>query len=67
MISILSCTAAAIIINNTSDGIIEDYKNKFGSEVFIQADQKKQDQILASGKYNPRDFHIPNDVYEKLA
>lgn len=67
MISILSCTAAAIIINNTSDGIIEDYKNKFGSEVFIQADQKKQDQILASGKYNPSDFHIPNDVYEKLA
>lgn len=67
MIAILSCTAVAIIINNTSDGIIEDYKNKFGSEVFIQANQKKQDQMLASGKYDPSAFNISNDVYEKLA
>lgn len=67
MIAILLCTAAAIIINNTSDGIIEDYKNRFGSEVFIQANQKKQDQLLTSGKYNPSDFNISNDVYEKLA
>lgn len=67
MVAILSCTAVAIIINSTSDGIIEDYKNKFGSEVFIQANQKKQDEMLASGKYNPADFNIPNEVYEKLA
>ena len=67
IIAVLSCTAAAIIINSTSDGIIEDYKNKFGSEVFIQANQEKQNQLLSSGKYDPSDFNISNDVYEKLA
>lgn len=67
MIAILSCTAVAIIINSTSDGIIEDYKNKFGSEVFIQANQEKQNQMLANGNYNPKDFNIANAVYESLS
>lgn len=67
MIAILSCTAVAMIINNTSDHMIEDFKNKFGSEVFIQTNQQKQEQLLANGKYDPSDFNIPNDVYEKLA
>ena len=46
---------------------LEDYKNKFGSEVFIQANQEKQNQLLSSGKYDPSDFNISNDVYEELA
>lgn len=67
MIAILSCTAVSIIINITADRMIEDYKNKFGSEVFIQANQKKQDEMISKGEYNPEAYNIPNDVYEKLA
>lgn len=67
MVAILSCTAVAIIINSTSDGIIEEYKNKFGSEVFIQTNQEKQNELLSSGKYDPKDFNIANEVYEKLS
>lgn len=67
MIAILSCTAISIIINTTAKGIIEDYKNKFGSEVFIQANQEKQNEKIASGTYNPKDFNISNQVYEELS
>lgn len=67
MIAILSCTAISIIITTTSNGIIEDYKNKFGSEVFIQANQEKQNEKIANGTYNPKDFNIANEVYEALA
>lgn len=67
MIAILSCTAISIIINTTANGIIEDYKNKFGSEVFIQANQEKQNEKISKGTYNPEDFNISNEVYEELA
>lgn len=67
MIAILSCTAISIIINTTANGIIDDYKNKFGSEVFIQANQEKQTEKMNSGTLNPSDYTIPNNVYEDLA
>lgn len=67
MVAILSCTAISIIINTTANGIIEDYKNKFGSEVFIQANQEKQNEKISKDTYNPEDFNISNEVYEELA
>ncbi|MDU1413629.1 MAG: FtsX-like permease family protein [Clostridium sp.] len=67
MIAILSCTAISIIINTTANGIIEDYKNKFGSEVFIQANQEKQNEKINKGNFDEKDFIIPNNVYEELA
>lgn len=36
--AILLTSAVSIIINTTTDAIIEDYKNRFGSEVFINVD-----------------------------
>lgn len=67
MAATLSCTAVAVIINSTSDGVIEDYKTRFGSEVFIQANQDKQNEMLSGGKYDPSAFNISNEVYERLA
>lgn len=67
MVAILSCTAISIIINTTANGIIEDYKNKFGSEVFIQANQEKQNEKINKGNFDEKDFIIPNNVYEELA
>ncbi|MGL5869349.1 ABC transporter permease, partial [Clostridium chrysemydis] len=67
MIAILSSTAVAIIINTTSNGIIQDYKNRFGSEVFIQPNQKKSDELIKEGKMEELYKGTPNDIKEKIA
>lgn len=67
MTGILSCVAISIIITTAANKMIENYKENFGSEVFIQANQEKQNEKIANGTYNPKDFNIPSSVYEKLA
>ncbi|WP_125152661.1 ABC transporter permease [Clostridium rectalis] len=67
MIAILSCVAISIIINTTSDDIINSYKNKFGSEVFIQANREKIEEKINSGDTKVLDEGIPNEILEKLS
>ncbi|SHJ18567.1 putative ABC transport system permease protein [Clostridium amylolyticum] len=41
ILAMLTATAVSMIINTTTSAIIEDYKNRFGSEVYIQTDVEK--------------------------
>ncbi|WP_194191215.1 ABC transporter permease [Clostridium chrysemydis] len=62
MIATLSCTAVSVIINTTSNGIIQDYKNSYGSEVFIQPNQEKVDELSKKGDMEELYKGIPTDV-----
>ncbi|MBW6411000.1 ABC transporter permease [Clostridium weizhouense] len=66
-IAILSCTAISVIINTASNQIIQDYKNKFGSEVFIQQNEKKMQEKMQKGDMSGLSDGISNDIKEKLA
>ena len=35
------CVVTALMINNTSSGIIDDYRTRFGSEVVLSPNQEK--------------------------
>ena len=50
-------TTVSIVINNTTNGIINDYKNRFGSEVSINIDMNKLD---FSSQETMMEFEIPN-------
>ena len=50
-------TTVSIVINNTTKGIIEDYKSRFGSEVSIDIDMNKLDFSSSEGIM---EFEIPN-------
>ncbi|NFN88134.1 ABC transporter permease [Clostridium sporogenes] len=67
MTAILSCVAISVIINTTSSEIIKSYKDKFGSEVYIQTDMKKLKEAMQSGKFNPnKGTGITNDLIRDL-
>lgn len=68
MIAILSCVAISVIINTTSSEIIKDYKNRFGSEVFIQPDQEKMmEKVQKEGNNSMESIRPTNDLLEKLS
>ena len=49
ILAIIATSAVALIINNTSNGIIDNYKERFGSEVVITYDyQRLQEQMQSS-------------------
>ncbi|KOR23848.1 ABC transporter permease [Clostridium sp. L74] len=67
MTAILSCVAISVIINTTSYQIIKSYKDKFGSEVYIQTDMKKLKEAMQSGKFDPnKGTGITNDLIRNL-
>lgn len=67
MIAILSCAAISVIINTASNEIINGYKNKFGSEVFIQSNQEKMQEKMKNGDMGSFDDSPSNELKEKLA
>lgn len=66
-IAILSCTAISVIINTTSNEIINDYKNRFGSEVFIQVNQEKMEEKMKNGDMGSFNDSPSNELKEKLS
>ena len=46
ILAIVATTVVSLMISNTANGIIDDYKNRFGSEVFISRDTSL---VMASG------------------
>ncbi|ENJ9655010.1 ABC transporter permease [Clostridium botulinum] len=68
MTAILSSVAISVIINITSSEIIKNYKDKFGSEVYIQTDREKLKEAIQSGKFDPnKGTGITNDLIRNLA
>lgn len=67
MIAILSCAAISVIINTASNEIINGYKDKFGSEVFIQSNQEKMQEKMNNGDMGSFDEGPSNELKEKLA
>ncbi|WP_195945593.1 ABC transporter permease [Paraclostridium bifermentans] len=68
MIAILSCVAISVVINTTSGEIIKDYKNRFGSEVFIQPDQEKiMEKVQEDGIESVESIRPKYDLLEKLS
>lgn len=66
ILAIVITTAISLIINTTTEKIINDYKNRFGSEVSIQLDIEKLISTNSSG--NSLDFNpITNEQYDKIA
>lgn len=60
ILAIIATTVISLIINNTARGIIDDYKNRFGSEVSISPDIEK---LMAQGQNGIRMSQIPPDMY----
>lgn len=68
MTAILSCTAISILINTTSGEIIKDYKNRFGSEVYIQPDlEKMMEKAQKDGRESIESIKPKYDLLEKLS
>ncbi|APQ97384.1 ABC transporter permease [Clostridium botulinum] len=68
MTAILSSVAISVIINITSSEIIKNYKDKFGSEVYIQTDREKLKEAIQNGKFDPnKGTGITNDLIRNLA
>lgn len=53
MLAMLTTTAVSIIINTTTGKIIEDYKTRFGSEVFMNLDPQETQKAVAKGERVP--------------
>ncbi|NEU04456.1 ABC transporter permease [Clostridium senegalense] len=66
-IAILSCTAISVIINTASNEMINGYKNRFGSEVFIQPNQEKMQEKMKNGDMESLNDSPSNDLKEKLS
>jgi len=60
ILAIIATTVVSLIINNTSSGIIDEYKNRFGSEVAISPDTEK---LMALGQNGRKMSQIPPDMY----
>ena len=61
---VIAATVVALIISNTSAGIIEDYRARFGSEVSLQPDMNKlreqmEAQVAQEGTGGPMRMRIP--------
>lgn len=68
MIAILSCVAISVVINTTSGEIIKDYKNRFGSEVFIQPDlEKMMEKAQKDGRESIESISPKYDLLERLS
>ncbi|MDU3335820.1 ABC transporter permease [Paraclostridium bifermentans] len=68
MIAILSCVAISVVINTTSGEIIKDYKNRFGSEVYIQPDLEKiMEKAQKDGRESIESIKPKYDLLEKLS
>lgn len=68
MIAILSCVAISVVINTTSGEIIKDYKNRFGSEVYIQPDiEKIMEKAQKDGRESIESIKPKYDLLEKLS
>lgn len=70
MLCIITISCVSLIINNAAQGIKEDYKKTYGSEVFINADQEKMNQLMAEnqdGMSFPTLPQIPEKTIQKLA
>ena len=52
LLAMLTSIVIAVIINTTTDQIIADYKSNFGSEVYINQDPEKIQEILNSDQYD---------------
>lgn len=51
MLSMLSFTAISMIINTTTDRVINDYKDQFGSEIYLQYDETKIEEEQKNGNW----------------
>jgi len=60
ILAIIATTVVSLIINNTSSGIIDEYKNRFGSEVTISPDTEK---LMAQRQNGIQMSQIPPDIY----
>lgn len=49
LLAMLTFTAIAMIINAATDGVIKNYKEQFGSEIYLQYDTEKLDEERDSG------------------
>ncbi|PIH00696.1 ABC transporter permease [Clostridium combesii] len=68
MTAILSSVAISVIINTTSSGIVKNYKDKFGAEVYIQTDMKKLKEAIQSGKFDSnKATGVTNNLIRDLA
>lgn len=52
LLAMLISIVIAVVINTTTNRVIEDYKANFGSEVYINQDPEKIQEILNSGQYD---------------
>lgn len=60
MFAMITCTVLSLVISNTSSAIINDYKEQFSSEVFIQPDiEKLQQEAQNSSNGGPTMVRIP--------
>ncbi|MGL4773382.1 MAG: ABC transporter permease [Clostridium sp.] len=64
ILGIIVSTVVAFSINTTTDEIIEDYKNRFGSEVSIAPDMEK---IMAQSQSGKRPTALTNKQYYDFA
>lgn len=51
MLSMLSFTAISMIINTTTDNVIKNYKEQFGSEIFLRYDETKIAEEQKNGNW----------------
>lgn len=63
LFSIITTMGISFIINTTAEGIIDDYKNRFGSEALIMPDFEKISQ--GSGVYNLENITVSK--YKEIA
>ena len=62
LLAIIATTVISLIINNTSNAIIDDYKDRFGAEAVLQIDQRKQAELMGSGQT----IHLPPELHLNL-
>lgn len=60
MLAMITCTVLSLVISNTSSAIINDYKDQFSSEVFIQPDiEKLQKEAQENSNGGPTMIRMP--------
>ena len=63
MLAIIATTVVGLVINSTSSAIIDDYKTRFGSEVFLSPDIQR---LIAEGRRMDR-RPISAEMHERFA
>ena len=54
LLGIITSTVVAFSINSTTTGIIDNYKDQFGTEVTIVRNMKKVQEMIVNGQSNIR-------------